>query len=110
MSVLSRILVLISLRQPLLLFGVPGIALMAGGLALGARVLSIYGDTRELALGNALGTIMLCLTGLLALFAALMLQSMKELLRREWERFERTDIEEYEAGEGKGEGSGPAKC
>jgi glycosyltransferase involved in cell wall biosynthesis len=103
LSVLSRILVLISLRQPLLLFGVPGIALMAGGLALGARVLAIYSDYRELALGNALGAVMLCLAGLLALFAALMLQSMKELLRREWERFERTEIVEYEVGEGKGD-------
>jgi len=80
-SVLGRLLVLISLKQPLLLFGVPGLALVAGGLAMGARVLAIYGDTRELAVGNALGTILLCLAGLLALFAALMLQAIKELLR-----------------------------
>lgn len=82
-SVLSRILVLISLRQPLLLFGVPGLALLAGGLVLGIRVLTVYSDTNELAIGNALGTILLCLAGLLALFAALMLQAMKELLRGE---------------------------
>jgi glycosyltransferase involved in cell wall biosynthesis len=80
-SVLGRLLVLISLKQPLLLFGVPGLALVAGGLAMGARVLAIYSDTRELAVGNALGTILLCLAGLLALFAALMLQAIKELLR-----------------------------
>ena len=80
-SVLSRILVFISLRQPLLLFGIPGLALLAGGLVLGARVLTAYGDTRELAVGNALATILLCLAGLLALFAGLMLQAIKELLR-----------------------------
>jgi len=74
---------LFSLRQPLLLFGVPGLGLLAGGLVLGARVLSVYSATKELAIGNALITILLCLSGLLALFAALMLQAMKELLRRE---------------------------
>jgi len=80
-SVLSRVLVLFSLRQPLLLFGVPGLALLVGGLVLGVRVLSVYGATKDLAVGNALVTILLCLAGLLALFAALMLQAMKELIR-----------------------------
>ena len=80
-SVLSRIFVLISLKQPLVLFGVPGLGLLAGGLVLGARVLSIYSETNQLAIGTALGTILLGLAGLLSLFAALMLQSMKELMR-----------------------------
>ncbi len=82
-GVLSRVLVLFSLRQPLLLFGLPGLGLLAAGLVIGARVLAIYGDTHELAIGNALGAILLCIAGLLALFAALMLQAMKELLHRE---------------------------
>jgi hypothetical protein len=80
-EVLGRVLVLFSLRQPLLLFGVPGLAFLVGGLVLGVRVLSIYGATHELASGNAMGAVLLCLAGLLALFAALMLQAMKELLR-----------------------------
>ena len=80
-GVLSRVLVLFSLRQPLLLFGLPGLALLVGGLVLGARVLAIYGNTRELAIGNGMITILLCLAGLLSLFTALMLQAMKELLR-----------------------------
>jgi glycosyltransferase involved in cell wall biosynthesis len=82
-EVLSRVLVLFSLRQPLLLFGLPGLVLLVVGLALGARVLTVYGNTHELAVGNALITIFLCLAGLLALFAALMLQAMKELIRGE---------------------------
>jgi len=45
--------------------------------------LSIYGSTHELAIGNALGAILLCLAGLLALFAALMLQAVKELMERQ---------------------------
>jgi glycosyltransferase involved in cell wall biosynthesis len=81
LSVLSRLLVLISLRQPLLLFGVPGVVLMASGLALGIRVLTRYSETSELAVGNALGMILLFLAGLLAVFSALMLQAMKELMR-----------------------------
>jgi small-conductance mechanosensitive channel len=80
-DVLSRVLVMFSLRQPLLLFGLPGLVLLGVGLALGARVLTVYSDTHDLAVGNALITLLLCLTGLLALFAALMLQAMKELLR-----------------------------
>ena len=80
-EVLSRVLVLFSLRQPLLLFGLPGLALLVGGLVLGARVLAVYGNTHELAVGNGMITILLCLAGLLALFTALMLQAMKELMR-----------------------------
>jgi hypothetical protein len=51
------------------------------GLALGARVLETYAKSHDLAIGNALITVSLCLAGLLALFTALMLQAMKELLR-----------------------------
>jgi len=98
MNVLSRVLVLISLRNPLVLFGIPGIMLLSGGLALGVRVLNIYGRTSQFAIGNALGAILLCMAGILALFAALMLQSMKELMRREWEHFEKTDVQMYDAG------------
>lgn len=81
MSVLSRLVVLISIQQPLLLLGLPGLALLVGGLVLGTRVLAIYGATRELATGNALVAVLLSLAGLLALVASVMLQAMKELLR-----------------------------
>ncbi len=80
-GVLSRLLVLVSLRQPLLLFGVPGFILMAGGLAFGIRVLARYSETGELAVGNAFAMVLLFLAGLLALFSGLMLQAMKELMR-----------------------------
>jgi hypothetical protein len=92
-NVLSRVLVLVSLRQPMVLFGVPGVLLLGGGLLLGIRVLDIYGKSQVLAMGNFLGAILLCLTGVLALFAALMLQSMKELLRGQWEKFDKTEGE-----------------
>jgi len=82
-GVLGRVLVLFSLRQPLLLFGLPGLAFLTAGLVIGVRVLSVYGRIHELAVGNALGAILLCLAGLLAVFAALMLQAMKELIERQ---------------------------
>jgi glycosyltransferase involved in cell wall biosynthesis len=92
-NVLSRVLVLLSLRQPMVLFGVPGLLLLGGGVALGLRVLDVYERNSQLAVGTLLGAILLCLTGVLALFAALMLQSMKELLRGQWERFEKTETD-----------------
>ncbi len=91
LSVMSRVLVLFSLRQPLLLFGLPGLALLGAGLGIGARVLTIYGATKELAIGYGLGTILLCLAGLLSLFVALMLQAMKELMRENGRRVEEAE-------------------
>jgi len=98
LNVLIRLLVLISLRKPFLLFGAPGLVLMACGLALGIRVLTIYSDTRELAIGNAMGMILLFLAGLLAVFSALMLQAMKELMRREVTQLT-NEMKEHTAGE-----------
>ncbi len=89
-NVLGRVLVLVSLRQPFVLFGIPGVACLTGGLVLGIRVLDIYARNTELAIGSLLAAIGLCLVGVLALFTALMLQSMKELMRREWEAIEKT--------------------
>jgi glycosyltransferase involved in cell wall biosynthesis len=100
-NVLSRVLVLFSLRQPLLLFGLPGLALLIAGLVLGARVLAVYSNTRELAIGNALGTILLCLAGLLAIFAALMLQAMKELVRGETAQLVK-EVKGYKSSEERG--------
>jgi len=73
------------------MFGVPGVLSLCAGLVLGLRVLDIFNETKALALGTLLGAVLLALTGVLALFAALMLQSMKELLHGQWERFERTE-------------------
>ena len=94
-NVLSRVLVLLSLRQPFVLFGIPGLLLLGGGVALGVRVLEIYGRTSQLALGNFLGAILLSLTGILALFAALMLQALKELLRAAFTQLEREARERF---------------
>ncbi len=99
-GVLSRVVVLISLRQPLLFLGVPGLVFMAGGLFLGIRVLLTYSEIRELAVGNALGAVLLCLVGLLAMFTALMLQAMKEMMRGEVARLSQEAREYIPSGDG----------
>lgn len=80
-SVLSRVLVLFSLKQPLLFFGLPGLVILAIGLAFGTRVLTVFSETQILLMGYAMVTVLLCLVGILALFTALILYAMKELLR-----------------------------
>ncbi len=89
-NVLTRVLVLFTLRHPILLFGVPGLICWAIGIIFGVRVVDIYDDTTKIAVGHALTAILFCLAGLLGLFAALMLQAMKELLRGEASRLART--------------------
>ena len=81
MSVLSRVLVLFSLKHPLLLFGLPGSLLSISGIILGLQVIAVFSDTGKIAIGTALATIILALSGLLMLFTSLMLQAMKELLK-----------------------------
>jgi hypothetical protein len=74
----------------MVLFGIPGLLMACGGLFWGIWVLDIYGRTKQLAVGYLLGAVLLCLTGMLALFAALILQSMKELLRGQYEQFQKS--------------------
>jgi glycosyltransferase involved in cell wall biosynthesis len=99
-SVLSRVVVLISLKQPLLLLGVPGFAFIVGGLYLGVRVLLRYDEFGQLAVGNAFGAVLLLLVGLLTIFTALMLQAMKELMRGEVTRLNQETIRYVPEGEG----------
>lgn len=82
-NVLARVLVLFTLRHPMVVFGVPALICWGVGLWFGIRTLDIYSDTNKLASGHALAAILFCLAGLLGLFAALMLQAMKELIRGE---------------------------
>ena len=70
------------------MFGIPGLVLLAIGLLFGTHVLTTYSSTNTMPLGWALGTVLLCLAGLLGLSAALMLQAMKELLHGEVARME----------------------
>jgi len=109
-TVLTRVLVLISLRQPMIIFGVPGLCLVGGGIGMGLHVLDVYAQTRELGLGNAMITVLLALTGMLCLFTAVILQSMKELLRGAFVQLEREASGYLSLGKSGKDGIGPGKA
>lgn len=85
-NVLARIAVLFALRHPLIFFGLPGTVCLIIALAFGIDVLWVYRDNGYVPFGPALAVIMFGPLGLVFLFAALMLQAMKELLRGEGAR------------------------
>lgn len=81
MGVFNSILGLISRRLPLVFFGVPGAVMLALGLWEGWRVLQLWNSSREFYLGPALITVMLCIVGLLSLFTALILHTIKSFFK-----------------------------
>jgi hypothetical protein len=80
MKVLNGILHMIGQYRPLLFFGVPGLAVVLFGLMGGVWVIDIYRDMRELAVGYALISVLLIITGMLALFTGITLHSVRGLL------------------------------
>ncbi len=83
MNVLTRVLVLFILRQPLLLFGIPSIICLIIALIFGLEVLSVHSNDGFVPFGPAVALVLFGLTGLIGMLAALALQAMKELLRGE---------------------------
>ena len=78
--VLNGILRLVGQYRPLLSFGVPGMAALLGSLALGIVVVQRYISTLELAVGYAMITVLLAMTGLLMLSTGITLHSVRALL------------------------------
>jgi hypothetical protein len=76
---INSILRLVGGRRPLLVFGIPGVALLLGGLVLGARVLSITSRAHALPVGQALVCVSLCIAGAMAVCAGLVLRMVGEL-------------------------------
>ena len=80
MAVLNGLLKLVGQYRPLLFFGVPGLALLLAGLAMGALVVDIYAKLQELSVGYALICVLFTILGSLGLFAGIILHSMRGLL------------------------------
>jgi hypothetical protein len=76
---INSILRLVGGRRPLLVIGLPGLLVLLGGLALGARVLSLTSSTHALPVGQALICISLCIAGAVAVCASLVLRMVVEL-------------------------------
>ena len=79
-SVLDAVLRLIAQHRPLMFFSVPGLVLVAAGLALGIYVARIYEATLTLAVGYAMITVLLSVVGVLATFVGIMLHTIRALL------------------------------
>lgn len=80
MQVVNAVLRLVGQTRPLLYFGMPGIITLVSGVLLGLRVLQIYSAAKQLAQGYALLSVGLCVTGMLLLFSALILHSVRGMM------------------------------
>jgi glycosyltransferase involved in cell wall biosynthesis len=80
LMVLNGLLRLVGQYRPLLFLGVPGLVGLLGGLAWGLLVVSIYTETRTLAVGYALIAVMLGIGGMVALSTGVILHSVRGLL------------------------------
>jgi glycosyltransferase involved in cell wall biosynthesis len=80
MLVLTGILRLVGQYRPLLFFGVPGMLLVLAGVAWAVVVARIYWEVQTLALGYALLSVLLIVIGVTALFAGVILHSVRGLL------------------------------
>ena len=75
-DVLSRIVVMISERRPLFVFGVSGGVLLVIGLVFGFRVINVASATGQLAIGSAVLTALFIITGTLSIFTAIILNAL----------------------------------
>ncbi len=75
-DVLSRIIVMISQRRPLFVFGLAGGILLVIGLIFGFRVINIASTTGHLATGSAILTTLFIIAGILSIFTGIILNAL----------------------------------
>jgi glycosyltransferase involved in cell wall biosynthesis len=75
-DVLSRVIVMISERRPLLLFGLVGGILLVAGLIVGIRVVNIAAATGNLAVGSTVLTALLIIAGISSIFTGIILNAL----------------------------------
>jgi glycosyltransferase involved in cell wall biosynthesis len=75
-DVLSRIIVMISERRPLFVFGLAGGILLVIGLVFGFRVINIATATGDLAIGSAVLTALFIIAGILSIFTGIILNAL----------------------------------
>jgi glycosyltransferase involved in cell wall biosynthesis len=75
-DVLGRIVVMISQRRPLLVFGLAGGILLVIGLIFGFRVINVASATGQLAIGSAVLTALFIITGILSIFTGIILNAL----------------------------------
>jgi hypothetical protein len=77
LEVVNGILHLIGQTRPLLFFGVPGMAGILVGLMWGFRVVNLFNKNQVLPVGSALVSILLLILGILGLFTAIILNTLR---------------------------------
>jgi len=82
LSVIGSMIGYVETKHALLSLGVPGLVLILLGLGLGSSVITRYGQTKELAVGLALITVLLVLAGMLLGFTGLVLHAMINVTKR----------------------------
>ena len=80
LSVLNRVMVMISEQRPLLFFGIPGAIFLIGGLVVGGFVIHSAYVGQVLDQGRALVTLLLITIGMLSLFTGLLLNVLTKRL------------------------------
>jgi glycosyltransferase involved in cell wall biosynthesis len=80
MQVVNAVLRLVGQKRPLLFFGFSGFATLLSSIVLGFEVVNIFAQTRQLATGYAMLTVMLSLIGIVLLFAGIMLHSVRGMM------------------------------
>jgi len=75
-DVLSRVIVMISERRPLFVFGLAGGILLVVGLVFGFRVINIAATTGNLAIGSAVLTALFIIAGILSIFTGIILNAL----------------------------------
>jgi glycosyltransferase involved in cell wall biosynthesis len=75
-DVLSRIIVMISERRPLFIFGIAGGVLLVVGLVFGFRVINVANTTGDLAIGSAVLTALFIIMGILSIFTGIILNAL----------------------------------
>jgi len=75
-DVLSRIIVMISERRPLFVFGLAGGVLLLIGLVFGFRVIDVASTSGDLAMGSAFLTTLFIIAGILSIFTGIILNAL----------------------------------
>jgi hypothetical protein len=81
LQVLNGIMHLMCNIRPLLFFGLSGVVSFLLGSVLGVYIVSIYSQTGQLAVGYGLLTVLLCIVGIVLVFAGVLLQAMRGMLQ-----------------------------
>lgn len=80
LGVLNGLLRLVGQYRPLLFFSVPGAVVLLVGLGFGLLVVEIYRQTQQLALGYAMLSLLLVISGIVAFSTGFTLHSIRALL------------------------------